>query len=487
MELNMLEKKYVINDKKLMAEWNWQKNNQLGLDPKMLTLGCNKKAWWKCSKGHEWQSIINNRNMGRGCPYCVERKVLKGFNDLATVNPILASEWNYKKNGDLKPENFMPNSHKQVWWKCSKEHEWQATIANRNIGRNCPICNTESNTSFPEYAILFYLKKHGEKAIHSYKDLGYELDVYIPSMKTAIEYDGEFYHKNKAKKDLEKNLKCKQDGIKLYRIREGLPSLNDSSIDYIVEKNQKDLAEVIQKVLGKIIGINVDIDLKRDAIKIENLREYTEKEKSILFVNPKLAKEWNYVRNGSLRPEYLLSNSNKKVWWKCKSGHEWESKIANRNNGQGCPICSNKKILKGYNDLATINPKLAREWNFEKNGELKPTDVFSNSHKKVWWKCSKEHEWQATIGSRNNSHGCPYCSNQKVLEGYNDLATVNPILANEWNYNRNDNLKPENFTVNSGKKVWWKCGKGHEWQAIIASRNNGNGCPHCSGRKKKKN
>lgn len=198
-----------------------------------------------------------------------------------------------------------------------------------------------------------------------------------------------------------------------------------------------------------------------------------------------MAKEWNYVRNGSLRPEYLLSNSNKKVWWKCKSGHEWESKIANRNNGQGCPICSNKKILKGYNDLATINPKLAREWNFEKNGELKPTDVFSNSHKKVWWKCSKEHEWQATIGSRNNSHGCPYCSNQKVLEGYNDLATVNPILANEWNYNRNDNLKPENFTVNSGKKVWWKCGKGHEWQAIIASRNNGNGCPHCSGRKKK--
>jgi len=477
------EKKYIIDNPVLMAEWNWEKNNEFGLDPKTLTVGSNKKAWWKCNKGHEWQSIINNRNKGRGCPYCVERKVLKGFNDITTKTPNLAKEWNYEKNADLKPENFMPNSHKKVWWKCSKGHEWQATIANRNKGRNCPICNTESNTSFPEYAILFYLKKYGEKATHSYKELGYELDIYIPSIKIAIEYDGEFYHKNKTKKDLEKNSKCKNDGIVLYRIREGLPSLNDSSIDYIVDKNQKNLGEVIQKVLSKIIGINVEVDLQRDAIEIENLREYTEKENSLLATNPELAKEWNYEKNGNLRPEYLLANSNKKVWWKCKNGHEWESTVANRNNGQGCPICASKKVLKRFNDLTTINSKLASEWNYEKNADLKPENFMPNSHKKVWWKCDKGHEWQATIASRNSGHGCPHCAGQKVIKGETDLATLNSELANEWNYEKNGDLKPEDVTANSGKKVWWKCDKGHEWQATIASRNSGNGCPYCSGKK----
>ena len=61
------EKKYLIDNPTLMAEWNWEKNNELGLDPNMLTLGSGKKAWWKCSKGHEWQATINNRNNSRGC------------------------------------------------------------------------------------------------------------------------------------------------------------------------------------------------------------------------------------------------------------------------------------------------------------------------------------------------------------------------------------------------------------------------------------
>jgi hypothetical protein len=109
-----------------------------------------------------------------------------------------------------------------------------------------------------------------------------------------------------------------------------------------------------------------------------------------------------------------------------------------------------------------------------------------NSHKKVWWKCSKGHEWQAIIKDRNSGKGCPYCSGKKVLKGYNDLQSVNPILAKEWNYDKNDGLTPADVTPNSGKKVWWKCSKGHEWQATIYHRNNGRGCPVCA-REKRKN
>ena len=326
---------------KLANEWNYEKNDNL--KPSDFTVSSGKKVWWKCSKGHEWQTTIDSRSNGIGCPYCAGRNVIKGKNDLKTLNPNLASEWNYEKNGDLKPENFTANSGKKVWWKCNKGHEWQATIDNRNKGRDCPICTSERTTSFPEFAIVYYLEKNGIETIHSYKEKGYELDIYIPSKKVAIEYDGNFWHKNTTKKDLEKNHKCKCDGIKLYRIREGLPVLNDSSIDCVVNRNQKDLAEIIRKILYDILGINIDVNLQRDNTEIENLREYTEKSNSLLFTNPALAKEWNYERNGSLRPEHILANSHKKAWWKCDKGHEWQARIASRNKGSGCPYCSGRK------------------------------------------------------------------------------------------------------------------------------------------------
>ena len=336
---------------------------------------------------------------------------------MQTVSPTLAKEWNWEKNNDLTPRDVLPNSEKKVWWKCQKGHEWQATITNRNRGRGCPICNSERQTTFPEYVIVYYIKKYGLDVIHSYKANGYELDIYIPSRKIAIEYDGYFWHKNKTDKDLEKNQKCLQNGIKLYRIREGLPSLNDSSIDYIVQENQVDLSKTLEEILSKIIGTNIDIDIKRDLIAIENLREYTEKENSLLFSNPEIAKEWNYEKNGNLKPEHFASNSNKKVWWKCNKGHEWQAKIDSRTRGNGCPYCSGKYTVKGENDLQTLNPVLAKEWNYEKNDGLSPADVTPNSHKTVWWKCSEGHEWQAAIGNRHRGNGCPKCYKERKSKG----------------------------------------------------------------------
>ena len=466
-----------------MAEWDWEKNNELNFNPDELTLGSHKKVWWRCSQGHEWQATIKNRNNGNGCPYCSSRLVLIGYNDLQTANPSLAKEWNFEKNNGLTPTDVLPNSNKKVWWRCNKGHEWQATINSRNKGVGCPICNSERKTSFPEYAIEYYLTKYGLDVIHSYKEHGYELDIYIPSRKTAIEYDGYFWHKNKTKKDLEKNLKCQKDGIILYRIREGLPPLNDSSIDYVVQKGQRDLSQMLQKVLFDITRMYVDVNLERDIVAIENLREHTEKEYSLMLSNPELTKEWDYIKNGNLRPEYVATNSGKKVWWKCSKGHEWQATIDSRNNGRGCPYCSGNKVLTGYNDLQTLNPVLAKEWNYEKNNGLTPKEVLPNSGKRVWWKCQRGHEWQATIDKRNKGKGCPYCSGRYAVKDENDLQTVNPTLAKEWNFEKNNGLTPIDVKPNSNKQVWWKCSKGHEWQATINSRNAGCDCPICSNKK----
>ena len=139
----MSEKHYISENAQLMAEWNWEKNDALDFNPNTLTLGSIKKVWWKCRKGHEWQATIASRNSGSGCPYCSGNKVLKGENDLQTVNPTLANEWNYEKNIGLTPADVTPNSHLKAWWKCSQGHEWQATICNRNGGNGCPICAKE--------------------------------------------------------------------------------------------------------------------------------------------------------------------------------------------------------------------------------------------------------------------------------------------------------------------------------------------------------
>lgn len=470
----------------LAKEWNYEKNS--GLTPMDVLPNSGKKVWWKCSEGHEWPTRVYDRSKGNGCPYCSGKKVLKGYNDLTTVNPTLAQEWNYEKNGSLKPEMFTANSGKKVWWKCKKGHEWPAKIYHRNTVSDCPICHSERNTSLPEFALLYYLRKSGLEVMHSYKELGYELDIYIPTKKVAIEYDGYFWHRSKKQEDLAKNRHCKKDGIKLYRIREGLPSLNDTSIDIIIPKDKKDdLSRAIESIVFMITGVHIDVKIKRDAIAIENLREYIEKENSLLSLKPELAKEWHYEKNGNIKPVHFAPNSGKTVWWKCSKGHEWPATIESRNKGSGCPYCSGRSVIKGINDLQTVNPSLAKEWNYKKNNGLTPMDVLPNSDKKVWWKCDKGHEWQAMIGNRSRGQGCPYCSGRYAIKGENDLQTVNPNLAKEWDYEKNNGLTPMDVLSNSNKKVWWKCSKcGFEWQATICDRNKGKGCKQCARKRQQK-
>ena len=193
-------------------------------------------------------------------------------------------------------------------------------------------------------------------------------------------------------------------------------------------------------------------------------------------------KTWNWDKNNELglNPEELTCGSNKKAWWICDKGHEWEARIGSRNNGRGCPCCSGRYF--GDKKYIINNKKLIDEWNWDKNNEigLNPEKITCGSQKKVWWLCDKGHEWEAVVYSRNSGRGCPYCSNKKVLSGYNDLATTNPELATQWHYDKNGDLTPKDFTKMSGKKVWWTGECGHEWEATIADRSGGSGCPYCA-------
>ena len=195
---------------------------------------------------------------------------------------------------------------------------------------------------------------------------------------------------------------------------------------------------------------------------------------------PALAKEWHPTKNKDLTPLDVTPGSNKKVWWKCMKGHEWDAVINSRSQGCGCPFCIGKRVTV-KTSLLVVNPKLAKEWHPTKNGLKTPKDFLPQSSSRVWWKCVEGHEWEASIVQRRGGRRCPYCSGVRITKE-KSIKTTHPGLLEEWNYLKNKNISPEDISFGSNRKVWWKCRNKHEWQAAVNNRSDGKECPYCSNR-----
>jgi len=150
-------------------QWHPTKNGELITDN--IVAGSNKKGWWKCPEGddHEWEAVIASRALsGRGCPVCINQKIVTS-NCLATTHPEIANQWHPKKNGSLTPVMFGEGSNKNMWWKCPEgdDHEWFTKIVNRVKGQ-CPVCFgqkvVKSNclaTTHPNIADQWHPTKNG--------------------------------------------------------------------------------------------------------------------------------------------------------------------------------------------------------------------------------------------------------------------------------------------------------------------------------------
>lgn len=212
------------------------------------------------------------------------------------------------------------------------------------------------------------------------------------------------------------------------------------------------------------------------------------RENDLATMYPEISSEWCFEANFPLLPEHVLSQSNKKVWWKCNiCSNCWQATIGSRTHlGHGCPYCAGKRPIAKKNDLKTLYPLISAEWSPKHNGTLKPEQVLPYSSKKIWWQCGKcNNHWQASVCNRTkHGSGCPYCSGRRPIIGKSDLFTLHQKIALEWCYELNGDLMPEHVSENSGKKVWWKCSIcDNSWKAIIRSRTRGTGCPYCAGKR----
>lgn len=403
-------------DSPLLKEWNYDRNGRL--TPSDFKEHSARKIWWKCKKGHEWCSSISDRSRGDGCPYCSGKRVLVGFNDLAHINPYIAKEWNYEKNGNKIPQKYTCKSGIKVWWKCEKGHEWKTSISNRSRGDGCPKCNSGIRTSFPEQAIYFYVKKIYPDAVNRCTDVlpnGMEIDIFIPSINVGIEYDGSVWHESdKAlEKEVKKYIECKRNDIFLIRVKEKGGNARENSCDVMLRIDDSFNNEAYSSLfmqLSKYIKIPNEIDVKNDRVHIQENYKTEIKNNSFGSKYADLVVEWDSEKNGMLTPYMFSSNSGERIWWKCCKNHSWQTTISTRAKGSGCPYCSGRYAIKGENDLQTLRPEIASEWNYNKNGKLLPCEFKSQSNKKVWWKCKEGHEWEAIIANRTRrGDGCPVC------------------------------------------------------------------------------
>lgn len=335
-----------------MTEWSEKENE--GLDPAKMSASSRIKTSWVCKKGHCYEASVASRVFnGSGCPYCSGQKTCPGENDHATLRPDLLELWDIERNGSAS--DIVPGSHRNVWWKCRNGHTWKQKVYVVASGSGCPYCAG-----------------------------------YYP-----------------------------------------------------------------------VIG-----------------------ETDLATTHPQLAAEWDIEKNGD-EPSSVSAGSSRKVWWKCELGHRYEAMVYARLAGTGCPYCTGKKVLVGFNDLLTTDPESCKEWDADKN-ELQPTQVNRGSHKKVWWRCELGHSYESVVYAHVAGNGCPYCSGRKVLVGFNDLATTYPLVAAQWAQEYNGSITPEMVTKGSNRKYWWRCSEGHYWQAPVFSRTRkrASDCPVCAGKAK---
>lgn len=478
----------------IKLHWDYEKNTKRPED--FLGRNSTSKVWFECLRCHEsYMATINSFNRGSRCPFCAGKKVKEGLNDLATTHPHLAEEWDYRSNGDRRPQNVTHGSDEKVWWICNKGHTWRAAISSRAGGSGCPVCQKESQISLSEKTFAFYLSRSFPDLIENVRlpELGKkELDIYVPSLRLAVEYDGHQFHRNQ-KKDLAKDALCAKNGITLIRIREeGCPKYESNAYFIDSPENKGDvmklhsalneLINLINRLFNMTIAPIVSIEDDLGAINESFFSSI--KANSLGSKCPELLKEWHPTKNGTLNPELVSCGTDKKVWWLCDKGHEWTATVASRVAGNGCPYCYGRKVQPGFNDLASQFPELVDEWDYESNKRIDPHSIYYGSNKVVTWKCAKGHTWKTKISQRSwQKTGCPKCKGREAIPGENDLATLRPDLAEGWDYERNGLLMPNSVPLGSEKKVWWICPKGHRYCTQVAIRAKmGCGCPVCSGR-----
>lgn len=471
----------------LVSEWDWKKNTEF--TPDEIHAGSHKTAFWICPNGHSYSAHIHNRgNQGSGCPYCAGNKVLKGFNDLATLEPEIAAQWDLVKN-ELTPDTVTAGTSRKAWWKCALGHSWEASIASRRKS-GCPVCAGR------QVAVGFNDLKSQRPDLAN--DWDWEKNAVGPDSITASSSSkvywlcniGHSYSASAANRSRGRGCPVCAGRIVLAGFNDFASKFPELAAEWDFEGNSKKPTEIPIGAKGKFSWICgsghqywATTNDRRDGTGCPfcSGRFPIVGENDLATTHPDLAQEWDFEKNGSLTPRDVKAGTNRQVSWICAAGHRYSVPVMRRAfQGTGCAYCTNQALLVGFNDLATKFPDLAKEWDTARNGGLEPSEVLYGTNRAFFWTCPLGHSYKTSPSTRVlNSQGCSVCAGKAVVEGSNDLSTLHPVIAAEWDFERNS-IGPNRITAGSSRKFFWLCSEGHSWEAAVYKRIDNRGCPQCA-------
>ena len=396
--------------------WNEAKNSPHG--PADYSSGQRVPLWWKCDKSHDYQSLPANILKGQRCPYCSNRRVLLGFNDLASQAPQTSIQWDRSSNG-IDPSEVLVSSAKRAFWLCDKNHRFERPIRDMVETGSCPYCSNK-------------------QVLPGFNDLK-QLFPEVASELVTSDHQ---------------------------------PTPTDQILAVTTKKYQWRCKE------GHLWVAPVRTRTQGHGCPYCSKRLLDASANSLQALHPKIAQEWDFRKNAPVTPSQVMGGGPRRYWWICDLGHSWQTSIARRVSGRGCHFCANREVLSGFNDLAARYPDLANEWDLTKNRKL-PAEILYGTNQKFWWLCPNAHSYQTSPSKRIlESSGCPICANKLLREGFNDLESQRPILASRWSSKNACN--PSEVFASSQTKFTFECPLGHEWFVQPSSVSNEKYCPTCA-------
>ncbi len=476
----------------LTREWHPTKNGKL--TPFDVSRGSDRKVYWLCRLGHYWPATVSHRVSGTNCPRCKAAASSIELRILSELGWIFGNLVHRAKIGGLECDVYSSRYHFGIE---VDAYHWHKNKLKKDVEK------TKQLASHGVY--LLRLRQQGLSKISSH-DIEYAPSqikkVLINKILRQLESKMDFSNaiKSKIEKYCQETtfLRDRQYGTLLKLLPGPMPGksladkfpgiakewhpkrngrLKPSEISYGTDrefwwkcgKGHSWPARVLNRINGQGCAVCAGKRVIRKT--------------SLGYLYPKLLKEWDYSKN-KISPFEVAPGSEKKVFWLClRNGDSWPATIVNRVKGTGCPICAGKKVVPG-NSLADLFPEIAKQWHPTLNKSLSPADVRPKSNRRVWWLCEKKHEWPSTVSNRVGGKKCSVCSNRRA-DKTNSLSVLFPEVAKEWHPTENRDLTPDDVVPGSGKKVWWKCVRGHSWPAVIRNRTKrGHKCPNCPRTKK---
>ena len=421
-----------------------------------------QKFLWICDKHGEYEQYLSAQIRGlntkyKGCPYCAGKKVKKE-ESFGYAHPELIKEYSSENKEDIY--SITLNSDKEAIWECECGNKWKTSFRTRHQGfGKCKKCNPYSNyekmlaDERPDLELYYQDERDFDTyAVSSNKNTtwecenGHRFNMPVYKMTRYSSFTCPICEDIKLEvgvNDFESNY---PELSKEWSINnERKPNETIKSNNPVIKWTCKDCGhEYLAKLQDKINGFTCPVCDDRTTVKGIN---------DLTTTHPLLAKE--YSINNERDITTVRKNIDVYALWTCPDCHsDYQYLVKDKEAGDNvCPYCNNKRVKSGFNDLLAVEPILAKRYSI--HNELPTDKILATSPSIYRWNCDNcGGEYPATIKQIKDGY-CPFCNNERVLPGFNDLATIYPELAKKYTTN---NPKPANEILYTNLTYYeWQC------------------------------